>query len=68
MLILTRKMGETITITNTETNEVIEIAYLGNNSPTQAKIGISAPRHMNIVRTEIMNRDKLDKDENWGNR
>lgn len=68
MLILTRKTGETITITNTESNEVIEIAYLGNNSPTQAKIGISAPRHMNIVRTEIMNRDKLDKDENWGNR
>ena len=68
MLVLTRKIGEAITLTNTETKETVEITYLGNNSATQVRIGIDAPRHINVARNELLAKDNLEKGENWGNR
>ena len=47
MLILTRRIGETITIGNDITRTVISVQ--GN----QVKLGINAPRHVEVHREEI---------------
>lgn len=50
MLVLTRRQGESIRIGE------IEVTVLKTH-PTRVQIGISAPPHINIVRTEIDGRD-----------
>lgn len=52
MLILTRNISEQIVI-----GDDIKIAILGI-SGKQVRLGIEAPRHVNIVRTELLEREK----------
>ena len=54
MLVLTRKPSETITIT-LPSNEIliIELTSIKGNS---ARVGIDAPEHIKIERTELLNR------------
>lgn len=54
MLVLTRRPDESIIIRNQETHEEVEIKLIDING-RQARIGISAPQHINIVRREIDN-------------
>lgn len=54
MLVLTRKVGETIVIAD---NIRITVVALGNG---RAKIGIDAPQGVNIDRAEIHERKKAE--------
>ena len=56
MLILTRRIGEKITV-----GDNIEVTVLGKNG-NQISIGIDAPRNVRIVRNEIL--DKYPKNGN----
>jgi carbon storage regulator len=56
MLILTRKLGEKITIGNDIVIRVMDI------TGTQVKLGIEAPKHIEVHREEIYDRIKK---ENW---
>lgn len=55
MLILTRRVGETIRI-----GDNIEITVLGVNG-NQVKIGTNAPKDLPVHREEIYQRIKADK-------
>jgi carbon storage regulator len=57
MLILTRKSGETITI-----GEDIQIRVLGVKGG-QVRIGVDAPREVNVNREEVFERVQGEKDE-----
>lgn len=57
MLVLTRKAGETILIG--EDIEVTVLTIKGN----QARIGVRAPQHINIVREEIAGTPRKPKKE-----
>ena len=52
MLILTRRVGETIII-ETPTGERIDVAVLGVKG-NQVRIGTQAPDNVNIVREELI--------------
>lgn len=56
MLILTRRPGESIFIGNE-----IEVVILGASGPVT--VGISAPRDVEIVRTELIPADQLEEVE-----
>lgn len=58
MLILTRRVGETVMIGDDVTVTVLGI--VGN----QVKIGFSAPKHIHIVREELIERDKRERAAN----
>lgn len=49
MLVLTRKLGESIII-----NESIEIMLLRTNGAGSIRVGIEAPSYVNIARKEIL--------------
>lgn len=53
MLILTRRIGETLVIDTGK--EVIEVTILGVNG-AQVRIGTSAPKHIEVHREEIHRR------------
>lgn len=55
MLILTRKVGETLIINHEITITILEIK--GN----QIRIGINAPKQISIYRKEIYNKIKSEK-------
>lgn len=55
MLILTRRMGETLRIGNDVT--VTVVAVNGN----QVRIGIGAPKHVEVHREEIYDRVQAEK-------
>ena len=57
MLIMTRRVGETIII-----NDDIELTVLGVKG-NQIKIGITAPDDVSVHREEIYLRINADKDE-----
>jgi len=57
MLIMTRRVGETIII-----NDDIELTVLGVKG-NQVKIGITAPDDVSVHREEIYLRINADKDE-----
>ena len=59
MLILTRKVGESLMVGDEVTVTVLELK--GN----QVRIGIKAPKHVSVHREEIFNRIK-DGDEQPG--
>jgi carbon storage regulator CsrA len=58
MLILTRRTGETIRIGNE-----IQVTVFGVNG-NQVRIGIEAPKSINIVREELVARALIDRREN----
>ncbi|MBL4869172.1 MAG: carbon storage regulator [Pseudomonadales bacterium] len=51
MLVLTRRVGETIRI-----GDDIFVTVLESNSANSARIGIKAPRDVEILRTELDDR------------
>lgn len=54
MLILTRKLDEAICIADDITIEVVGL------SGTQVKLGISAPKHISILREELLEPSAAD--------
>ena len=65
MLILTRRIGESVKI-----NEDITVTVLGIKG-NQIRIGIDAPRHVSVHREEIyqrMKNEELDEEESTPNR
>ena len=55
MLLLTRKIGETINIGDSVTVTVTEVR--GN----QVQLGINAPKHIDVHRSEIYDKIQLEK-------
>ena len=65
MLILTRRIGESVKI-----NEDITVTVLGIKG-NQIRIGVDAPRHVSVHREEIyqrMKKEELDEEESTPNR
>ncbi len=65
MLILTRRIGESVKI-----NEDITVTVLGIKG-NQIRIGVDAPRHVSVHREEIyqrMKNEELDEEESTPNR
>jgi carbon storage regulator len=56
MLILTRRAGESLRI-----GDDVEITVMAVNG-AQVRIGIKAPRHVNVDREEIAERKRRDKE------
>ena len=59
MLILTRKLGETLMVGDEVTVSVLGIK--GN----QVRIGINAPKEVSVHREEIYERIKAEEQEQW---
>ncbi len=61
MLVLTRGKHETIIVG--EGDNAIQIAFLGmsKDDPTQARIGVNAPRDVLIIREELLRKAKKDE-------
>ena len=59
MLILTRRVGESLMVGDEVTVTVLEVK--GN----QVRIGIDAPKHISVHREEIFNRIKDGKDSTF---
>ena len=55
MLILTRRKGENLIIGDDITVTVLEV--MGG----QVRLGINAPKEINMIREELLERDKLSK-------
>lgn len=62
MLILTRRITETLMI-----GDDIQVAILGVKG-NQVRIGIQAPKNIEVHRQEIYDRKQLEKGGNHGNR
>ncbi|MCH8501686.1 MAG: carbon storage regulator CsrA [Aliidiomarina sp.] len=58
MLILTRRVGETLII-----NDDVKVTVLAVNG-NQVKIGIDAPSHISVHREEIYLRIEAEKEKN----
>lgn len=52
MLVLSRRIGETLKIGDDIEIQILDIQH------GQARIGINAPRHVNIVRSELLDRPR----------
>ena len=69
MLILTRRLGDSVVIKHPSGD--IVVTYLSNQGPTgtEIRVGFDAPKDVNIVRSEILDRDPSDtKEKENGNR
>jgi len=69
MLILTRRIGDSVVIKHPAGDVVV--TYLSAQGPTgtEIRVGFDAPKDVNIVRSEILDRYPDDhKGENNGNR
>jgi len=54
MLILTRRMGETLVMDGK--SEITVLGIKGN----QVRIGVDAPKTTNVVRKELLEKDKIN--------
>lgn len=63
MLILTRRIGETICIGGTENDAtpLIQVTVLGVKG-NQARIGVSAPNEVSVHREEVFNKIKAEQE------
>lgn len=63
MLILTRRTGDSVLIKHPAGDVVV--TYLSHQGPegTEIRLGFDAPREINIVRSEILDRYPSDKKE-----
>ncbi len=57
MMILERRHGESIVIT-LPTGERVVLTVLDRGPTGQARLGISAPRHVPVMRSELLERRK----------
>ena len=57
MLVLTRKSGEGITLTDKRTGEVLAKVSVIFTRPGEAQLGFEAPPHVHILRDEVAARD-----------
>ena len=62
MLVLTRRIGETVMI-----GDDVTVTVLGVNGQ-QVRLGVNAPREVEVHREEIYHKIHNDLDENRGNR
>ena len=62
MLVLSRKINETVVIGN---NIRITITDIKGG---QVRLGVEAPRHVTVLRSELVNRELLDREEWWEER
>lgn len=60
MLVLTRKIGECIIIL-LPTGETITVKVVGIDPRGQIKLGIDAPRHIQVHRQEVLSRITQEK-------
>tara|TARA_R110002020_G_scaffold274763_2_gene489968 strand:+ start:134 stop:307 length:174 start_codon:yes stop_codon:yes gene_type:complete len=54
-LVLTRRIGEAFAMTDKETGKEIEVR-VGGITGNQVKIVVEAPREINVVRNELINK------------
>ena len=68
MLILTRKLGDSVVIKHPDGD--IIFTYLSNQGPTgtEIRVGFDAPKTVNIVRSEILDRYPNDTKEKRNDR
>jgi len=59
MLILTREIGEAITI-----GDDITITVLKGDGAQRCKLGVDAPKHVTVQREEIAGRPPMDETQN----
>lgn len=57
MLVLTRKSGEGVTLTDRETGEVLAKVSVIFTRPGEAQLGFEAPERVHILRDEVAQRD-----------
>lgn len=64
MLILTRRVGETLVVGDNADVTVTVLGVKGN----QVRIGVNAPKEVAVHREEIHQRIQREKNDNGGNR
>lgn len=60
MLVLSRKPGESIEIL-CETGEVVRLVYLSEKGNGVVRLGVDAPKSMQIARSELCEKWKMPK-------
>ena len=60
MLIITRRAGQSFTITDSRNGETIKIDVLSSTSSGNVRVGIGANKWYQIVRDNAKNREKKD--------
>ena len=69
MLILTRRLGDSVVIKHPSGDIVITYLSMQGPTGTEIRVGFDAPKDVNIVRSEILDRYPSEpKEKNHGNR
>ncbi len=56
MLVLTRELRKSVTLLDLRTGEVVAVVSVQQNRNGKIRLGFEAPKHINIVRTELLER------------